>query len=145
MISQYMTHDHRKCDLHFGEIEDLVRAKNFSAAKELFSQWATTNLAHFDAEEKILFPELEKAIGQQIPPVFVMLSEHMQIKSLIQQMENALIKEDKDNFLGNADTCMIMIQQHNMKEEQILYPMIDRALSSNREQIFSEVKTKLES
>lgn len=144
MLSQYMTHDHRKCDLNFGDIEDFVRNKNFHAAKELFAKWSAMNLEHFNVEEKILFPELEKAIGQQIPPVYVMLSEHMQIKALIQQLENALAKEDKESFLGNADTCMIMIQQHNMKEEQILYPMIDRALSNKTEQILAEVKNKLE-
>jgi len=143
MIAAFMTEDHRDCDEHFGEIESLVDKGNFDEAITLFSQWKKENLSHFNAEENILFPQLEQSFGQRLPPVMVMLSEHMQIKSLIEQMDSALKMKDSAAFLGNADTCMIMIQQHNMKEEQILYPMMDRVLGPISENIIEQLKPLL--
>jgi iron-sulfur cluster repair protein YtfE (RIC family) len=44
-------------------------------------------------------------------------------------MDEAITARDADSFLGLAETLMILTQQHNMKEEQILYPMSDRVLA----------------
>jgi iron-sulfur cluster repair protein YtfE (RIC family) len=33
---------------------------------------------------------------------------------------------DARRVLGQSDTLMILIQQHNLKEEQILYPMSEQ-------------------
>ncbi len=130
MIKDKMTENHRYCDEDFGEVESLVSQKKFQEAEVLFLKWKDINLKHFRIEEEFLFPKTEEAIGQKIPPIFVMLAEHQQIKALISEMEEALKVSDANRFLGNSETCMIMIQQHNMKEEQILYPIIERSLEA---------------
>ncbi|TRZ68118.1 MAG: hemerythrin domain-containing protein, partial [Rhodocyclaceae bacterium] len=47
-----------------------------------------------------------------------------------------------------AETLLILMQQHNMKEENILYPMCDQALAAQVEQlserISGELNTRLE-
>jgi len=45
-------------------------------------------------------------------------------------MEETLKNKNKDEFLSLGESPMILIQQHNMKEEQILYPMSDQHLDS---------------
>lgn len=61
-------------------------------------------------------------------PTQVMRYEHEQVRNLISNMAEALEKKDKDAALSLAESMMILIQQHNMKEEQMLYAMCDRTL-----------------
>ena len=44
---------------------------------------------------------------------------------------------DKDECLGLLDTLHLVIQQHNAKEEAILYPLADRALASEAQDLLS--------
>ena len=87
-------------------------------------------LTHFKKEEDILFPEFERTTGITMGPTQVMRVEHAQARELLERMRSALEGRDKKNFLAVADTLMILLQQHNMKEEQILYPMCDQYLDS---------------
>jgi hemerythrin-like domain-containing protein len=58
----------------------------------------------------------------------MMRSEHEQIRALLFQMSDALTAQDGAQFLGLAETLMMLMQQHNMKEENILYPMMDQCI-----------------
>ena len=44
---------------------------------------------------------------------------------------------------GIADTLLIMMQQHNMKEENILYPMCDQHLSNELAPLLERLETEL--
>ena len=50
------------------------------------------------------------------------------MRILVEQVSAALSARDQPAFLGLAETLMLLIQQHNMKEEQILYPMMDESI-----------------
>jgi hemerythrin-like domain-containing protein len=56
-----------------------------------------------------------------------MKMEHEQMRGLIANIGGLVTAKDKDEVLGEAETLLILMQQHNMKEEQILYPMIGAA------------------
>lgn len=142
-ISALMSQDHRDCDYAFENIENALEQKNFAVAKIAFEKWKNLNLKHFSIEEEILFPETIKTMGVKIPPIMVMEMEHMQIKNCFLEIEKSLTAEDTSKFHQLAETCMIMIQQHNMKEEQILYPIIDRAIATSAEDIPSNISKKL--
>ena len=60
-----------------------------------------------------------------------MRGEHRQMRQLLEQMRGGLAARDGDAFDGGAETLLILMQQHNMKEENILYPMCDSALDSS--------------
>jgi len=60
----------------------------------------------------------------------MMRMEHGQMNTLMSAGEQAVDAADANGFFGALDTLLIMMQQHNMKEENILYPMCDRALAS---------------
>ena len=46
------------------------------------------------------------------------------MRTMVEQIRTALSARDMQEFLGLAETLMLLIQQHNMKEEQILFPMV---------------------
>ena len=64
-------------------------------------------------------------------PTEMMRMEHDQMRVLFAEMRDALEKKKNDDYLGIADTLLILMQQHNIKEEQILYNMMDQRLSED--------------
>jgi iron-sulfur cluster repair protein YtfE (RIC family) len=129
MLSAQMTDDHRHCDELFADAESAAHEGNAEAATEAFAAFVEAMETHLGAEEAVLFPEFEMATGMSHGgPTAVMRMEHEQMRGMLSRMQSALAGGDLDEFLGLAETLNILIQQHNMKEEQMLYPMCDRAL-----------------
>ncbi|GLQ31944.1 hemerythrin domain-containing protein [Litoribrevibacter albus] len=127
-ISEFMTHKHRECDQLFSDAENSVVAEQWSDAKQKWHLFKADLEDHLVMEENVLFPQFEEATGMTQGPTMVMRMEHQQMRSICSNLESALMSEDKEAFLGLSDSLMVFIQQHNMKEEQMLYPMVDRAL-----------------
>jgi DUF438 domain-containing protein len=124
-----MTDDHRHCDDLFADAEQSAGKGQMAAALAAFSHFRQAVLAHFTAEEATLFPAFEERTGMSMGPTRVMRMEHEQIRSMLADAVDALERQDSEEFLGIAETLLIMMQQHNMKEENILYPMCDAHLA----------------
>ena len=122
-IPSFMTAQHRHCDDSFIATESAVSASNWTQADSHWSIFTTDLDTHLEQEENILFPAFEQATGMTMGPTQVMRSEHAQMRQLVTEMSQQLSLQNKDAFLGLSETLMILIQQHNMKEEQMLYPM----------------------
>lgn len=91
-------------------------------------------------EEEILFPALEKAIGITQGPTFVIRSEHVQTRSVPEQMEESLETCDIDATLASGETFLMLMQQQNMKEEEMLYTMADQHLSDETQNLIQRMK-----
>lgn len=124
-ITDLMTHDHRACDDEFARIESAVAKKDWPTAAGECQAFASALERHFNAEESQLFPAFESATGMSGGPTAIMRSEHAQMRDLIDDLRAAIDARLEDDFRGSAETLLIMIQQHNMKEENILYPMCE--------------------
>jgi len=79
----------------------------------------------------MLFPAFEAVTGMTAGPTQMMRYEHAQMRELIEQMQSTQQRREKNAFAGVAETLLVMMQQHNMKEENILYPMCDRSLGND--------------
>ncbi len=139
-ISNFMRDEHRMCDDSFAKTEQAVNSGNFKEAFEHFEKFMIDTLKHFDKEEEILFPKFEEVTGNTEGPTKVMCYEHNQVRGLLEQLKDAIDKEDKDRFFSIADTIMILLQQHNMKEEQMLYAMCDRVLAPQASELVEKMK-----
>ncbi|WP_155991137.1 hemerythrin domain-containing protein [Thermocrinis jamiesonii] len=138
-IAEYLTEEHRECDSIYAEVERLIREGKWEEGEKAFEEFKSETLKHFEREEAVLFPEFEGRTGIVMGPTQVMRMEHAQARELIERMERALKNRNREEFLSVGDTFMILIQQHNLKEEQILYPMCDQHLDP------SEMIQKMES
>ena len=58
----------------------------------------------------------------------LLLSPLLLVRALLARLDDCLTASDARGFLGLAETMMVLVQQHNMKEEQVLYPMADELL-----------------
>ncbi len=140
-ISQYLTPEHRECDNIFAEAEQAAAKGDFEKAKEKFLEFADETLLHFKKEEDEFFPLFEEITGSEQGPTMVMKHEHEQVRGLMGKMAQAIENEDKDAYLSLAESMMILLQQHNMKEEQMLYAMADRLLNAEKkEELINKMK-----
>jgi hemerythrin-like domain-containing protein len=73
----------------------------------------------------------------------MMRHEHAQMRNLAKQMREALDSADKDKFFGLSETLMILMQQHNMKEEQMLYTMAQQHLSAESPRIVDMMESMI--
>ena len=127
-ISQFMTNEHRECDTTFAEAEQAAANGDWEKAEKAFLDFSNETLTHFKREEEELFPTFEEQTGNAQGPTQVMRYEHEQVKGLIGKLAEALEAQDKDAYLSLCESMMILLQQHNMKEEQMLYAMCERLL-----------------
>ena len=129
LIATFMTQDHRHCDDSFATVEKLVAAGKWDEAGQSWTMYRNALETHLNVEERFLFPAFEAQTGNTQGPTAVMRMEHEQMRSLVSEMDDAVVTKNAESFLGLAETLMILTQQHNMKEEQILYPMSDQVLA----------------
>ena len=125
-----MTADHRDCDDAFVTFENLIPQQDWPQLKRAWDAFAAHLNRHFDMEEQALFPEFESATGLTGGPTQVMRSEHQQMRGLVGEIEYAIENQDTGQCQDVAETLMLMMQQHNMKEEQMLYPMADEQIDA---------------
>ncbi len=124
---------HRHCDDLFVAAEESAQHGDWPATAHAFAHFRDQMSAHFEAEEGLLFPAFEAATGMTHGPTEMMRHEHEQMRALLAQLESACEAQDEDGYAGVAETLLMLMQQHNMKEENILYPMCDQALEADTE------------
>lgn len=129
-VNEFMTKDHRSCDDQFANLENIVDQGNFETSKSMFEEFNSHMIKHFDMEEKVMFPKFNESAGPGCNPTTVMINEHDQMRALLGKMESALNNKDKESFLGLSENLVFVMQQHNMKEEQIMYNLVDNSLDS---------------
>ncbi len=140
MISEFMTGEHRHCDAGFAKAESAASEDDLEGARSAYAEFEAALLGHLGMEEKVLFPAFEAKTGMNGGPTAVMRMEHDQMRGLLGQMQRALSGGSLDDFLGLAETLNVLIQQHNMKEEHMLYPMTDRALGGEATTIIERMR-----
>jgi hemerythrin-like domain-containing protein len=144
IISAYMRAEHRECDEMFAAAERSVIDGNFEQASNQFLLFADDTLKHFKKEEESLFPTFEEITGSSEGPTRVMRHEHDQVRGLLGKMAEAVENKDTDAYLSMAESMMILLQQHNMKEEQMLYAMCDRVIPQAQKEATLETMKSIE-
>ncbi|MBI1990651.1 MAG: hemerythrin domain-containing protein [Betaproteobacteria bacterium] len=123
--------DHRHCDGLFATAEDAAQRTDWAACRERFDAFRAAMLQHFEIEENVLFPAFEQATGMTMGPTATMRSEHAQMRDLLENMTAVIAAGRRDDYLGLSETLLLYMQQHNLKEENVLYPMSDQVLAAS--------------
>ena len=129
-IVDFLAAEHRQCDDGFAAAEEAAHLADLAGCRARFPLFQAAMERHFQKEEDTLFPAFEQATGNAMGPTRVMRLEHRQMRDALAEMSNALASGDLEDYLGQAETLLILMQQHTIKEEQILYPMCDQILGA---------------
>jgi iron-sulfur cluster repair protein YtfE (RIC family) len=139
-ILEFLGSDHHACDNVFASAEEAVARKDWDSARSLFDRFQAAMARHLAMEEDVLFPAFESRTGMSTGPTEVMRMEHAQMRDLLQAMANAIAAGNQNGYLGLSETLNMLMQQHNLKEENMLYPMSDRVLGADSDSVIREME-----
>jgi len=140
-ISETMSRHHVACDERFSTAEAAAAAGDLAAASSALAAFAAALERHLGLEEGELFPAFERHTGMTAGPTEMMRIEHAEMRELLGQLRAALDAGDAGEFLGLADTLNVLMQQHNLKEEQVLYVLLDEALGGEADALLATLES----
>ena len=139
-ITQYFEADHDRLDELFKNFQSLKRS-DYPKAKESFRDFKFGLQRHIVWEEDIIFPIFEKKTGMTSSgPTYVMKMEHRQIGACLEEVHKKVQKQDP-NSDSEEQKLLSILGDHNLKEENILYPLVDSAITDEeRKSAFEAMK-----
>ncbi len=143
-IHDYMTRHHAHCDALFTQAETEAMAEDWAGAKRDCTAFLTDIARHMDAEENVLFPLFEARTGITGGPTHVMRTEHTRMKEIFDGLLDAIGSRDATAYRGHAAALKSILNAHNMKEESVLYPMLDQIAGAERDSTLDRVKALME-
>lgn len=132
-ITEALSWDHDRLDALEASAFEARGAGAFELAARIYSAFAQGLKRHIRFEEELLFPAFEACTGLSptLGPTAVMRSEHREIVSLLEAIAADIgASRPATDLVRKRRAFHDVLGGHNFKEEQILYPGTDRALSA---------------
>ena len=139
-ITAFYEQDHDRLDELFKTFQQLKRS-DFPKAMEAFTAFKLGLQRHIVWEEDLLFPLWEKETGiSEGGATSVMRAEHRQIGQQLEAIHQKVTEQSPDSD-QEEQALLNLLGSHNMKEERVLYPGIDRVTSAEvRATVFQNMK-----
>lgn len=128
-VSEALAWDHDRLDDLERRSFELRSSGRQREARDTYAVFAHGLRRHIRFEEELLFPEFERRAGLSpaAGPTAVMRAEHRELLGLLDAIE-ASIGEPSTNAERHREAFREVLGAHNAKEEQVLYPGVDRLL-----------------
>lgn len=131
-LTAFFEQDHRDCEARWADVEELLDTEDMDAAGPAWQKFDAGLRRHLAMEEEVLFPAFEAVSGMgDEGSTAVMRIEHQQMRGLLGQIGAAMEAGDAEQAMDAGDALLMLIQQHNIKEEGTLYPMAENMLAGN--------------
>ncbi len=142
-ILESLAWDHDRLDALEQLAFSHVASGNSALATEVFSKFAFGLDRHIRFEEELLFPAFEDAacIPAHAGPTAVMRSEHIEIRSLLRLIGEAIPRGSSPDLDRMRSRFHDVLGVHNEKEEQMLYPMTDRMLGPDADTLMAKIQS----
>jgi iron-sulfur cluster repair protein YtfE (RIC family) len=124
-ISSALSAEHHRLEVLWKDA--CAASKHHDVRHAAFKSFADELRMHIRDEEEVLFPAFEErtGMGAHGGPTAVMRMEHRQLETLLAD----LIRESGGNAENQSTTDGLsrLLENHDAKEEGMLYPLMDRA------------------
>lgn len=124
-----LIHQHQECDALLARVEKACQETDWQATHQFFQEAEQALLSHLALEEQQLFPAFELVTGMRHGPTEVMRDEHAAMRDLLENCRSQLLAKHATGLQAELDTLLVVIQQHNAKEENVLYPMCQQRIA----------------
>ena len=134
-ILEFMSIDHDRLDnkIRTYSADKLV---DIERAESIFLSFKNELERHIIWEEDILFPVFERKTGiKDGGPTSVMRTEHIQIKNHLQEIKKKLHAKKIQDPCKEEVALLEVLESHNQKEENIIYPGIDNLTSEQEKEL----------
>jgi len=135
-VTAYLSWDHDRLEGLLNEASQKIQAGRLAEAREFYRAFEGGLSRHIRLEEELLFPVFEARMGMA-GPTTVMRLEHREIEKAMKIMRDGLESGDPQGFRKGLDFLGTVLPDHNSKEEHILYPTTDQALSDDERALFT--------
>ena len=139
-LAAFFVQDHRDCDARWADVEELLDTDDIEMAGAAWQKYDASMRRHIAMEDEVLFPAFDARSGMAGGgPVMVMKTEHQQMLGLLDQIGEAIEAGNAGEAMDIGDTLLMLIQQHNVKEEGMLYPMAEDMLSGDWDDLVAQL------
>lgn len=140
-ISSYMEQDHVAIDAIAERAVAAAQARDWAALARDGAEFLRRLRLHIDMEEQVLFPTFEERTGMTAAgPSAVMRMEHEQMRPILARMQEAATAGDGPGYQRASQALFEILKPHNMKEEQMMYPMLDSTVGEDAPVLVAQVK-----
>ena len=131
-ISEGLGWDHDRLDSLERAATEAWNAGDVRAGASLHLRFVQGLRRHIRYEDTVLFPEFERISGLPAGrgPTEVMRIEHRAIEALLDDVRAAVTHGMRPAVAVLAELHGVLLA-HNLKEENVLYPMLDRGLAAD--------------
>lgn len=138
-LSIYLARDHARYEAMYRSVLASVTGRDWPRATLRFAGFAQALTRHMAMEEAVVFTAVEQATGTHGGPIGVLRTEHQQIRGILQRLAGAIAQRHLIDFSDHADTFRILLQQHSLKEDGILYPLADCVLQARHAELIGQM------
>lgn len=129
-LAGYMQTDHLRLDAIMARFKVSLKDGNLDEALTHFKEFDLGLRRHIKVEEELLFPAFEEKTGMKdAGPTMVMRMEHEEIRDSLGRTLDATKASDADAASKASETLVNYLTDHNMKEENVLYPELDACVN----------------
>lgn len=140
-ITSYMEQDHVLIDGFAERAVAAAGAGDVGTLQREGGEFLRRLRRHIEMEEDVLFPAFEERTGMTGGgPSQQMRMEHEQMRPILAVMEQAAGARDGAGFRRATQQLLDILQPHNVKEEQMMYPMLDQAVGDAAQSLLRDVK-----
>lgn len=143
-VCDHLLFDHQRCDAIFERVVACIAQGGWRAAEPGFQDFLEAFQRHVRMEERVLLPAFQQCMKGADAVIALLRSEHRQILAMLERMSDTVKRRDKVEFLLHAETFTMLKKQHGMKEEEMLYPLLDRLPGEKRRDIVHAMRKDLD-
>lgn len=125
-LDDFLTDDHNRLDELIASFQDR-KDENFADSAEVLTEFTASLLRHLVWEETILFPLFEQKTAQTAL-TNTLRAEHEEIREWLTAL-NEKVKQGDVDCDHEAAMLVNELGAHNGREEQSLYPQLDKLLN----------------
>ena len=156
---QHLLRDHHTCEGVMQKLATLLEvqqpgqrwsARDAQIYQEVCGFFEGIVLKHIRKEEEIFFPVLEDFLPRDVGPLAVLRGEHRDISAEFERLleagatlaGGAADSGIQEKFAASGRNLLRLIQDHLYKENRVLFPMVARFLSAERDAaLLEQMKT----
>ena len=138
--SNWLYHDHRRCEALLSECQDAVEREDWRVGGQLFDELVTHLKLNILAEEKVLFPAYEAMMDVPRGLTAALRQEHDDIVRLLCDLSTVLKTKCSEHFLDSLVPFKAAMTQHHDREEDGFRAIAGHVLLGKREEISNRLK-----
>jgi hemerythrin-like domain-containing protein len=137
-VTTHVCREHALLNALLRDVCDDVEAARLDAARSGCEAFERRLRRHLRVEESLLFPLFEARLGIVGGPTATLRQEHREMERTVALMCEALGRGDLDAFEDSLRFLRTTLGQHYSKEEHVLFPTTDAALTDGERRAAGE-------